>query len=68
MRFNVWNGLKIYAWIICIIYDSSNKYSLLYDIFTKKRKRFKSTKNPIAMKMYESFNFMEDEHTKKMEL
>ena len=31
--------------------------------------RFKlSTKNPIAMKMYESFNFMEDEHAKKMKL
>ena len=29
--------------------------------------RFKlSTKNPVAMKMYESFNFMEDEHAKKM--
>lgn len=28
--------------------------------------RFKlSTKNPVAMKMYESFNFMEDEHAKK---
>lgn len=31
--------------------------------------RFKlSTKNPIAMKMYESFNFMEDEYAKKMRL
>ena len=29
--------------------------------------RFKlSTQNPVAMKMYESFNFMEDEHAKKM--
>ena len=31
--------------------------------------RFKlSTKNPIAMKLYESFNFMEDEYAKKMRL
>ncbi len=31
--------------------------------------RFKlSTKNPIAMKMYEIFNFMEDEYAKKMRL